>query len=58
MNGVQLSVRICRCAQGGTSEVGAQVPAGARSADCGAKELGCGQCCCLSSRGKVALACP
>lgn len=38
--------------------MGVQVPVGARSADCGAKALGCGQCCCLSSKGKVALACP
>ncbi len=38
--------------------MGVQVPVGAESADCQAKEPGCGLCCCLSSKGTLALACP
>lgn len=54
----QLEGKCRRCPQGGTSEVGVQVPVGAESADCQARALGCGLCCCLSSKGKVARACP
>lgn len=54
----QLGGKCHRCPQCGTSEVGVQVPVGAGSADCQARELGCGLCCCQSSKGKVALACP
>lgn len=54
----QLGGKCHRCPQGGTSEVGVQVPVGAESADCQAKEPGCGLCYCLSSKGNVALECP